>query len=105
MDEIDKEVHYYERMLGLDRTDPDSKNIKKQLKQELENDNMLELFTCVDSILGRDYGLLELPSSEDEENTKHRLEKREPVKSKVEVIREQDLGDYTKKLRFVKVLL
>lgn len=66
MEDIDKEIEYYEKMLGLDKNDPQSRNQKKQLKQELETDNMFDLFTCVDNILGDEYAIFKSESEGEE---------------------------------------
>jgi hypothetical protein len=92
MDDLDKEINYYQKMLGLGSDDPSTRNQKKQLKEELETDNMFDLFTCVDGILGEDYAFFN--EDEDNEMDQSLLRKREPKKTKTEIIREQDLGNY-----------
>jgi len=47
-DLVDKEIRDLERKLAASQTG------KSQLRQELEDDNLLELFTCVDHLLGED---------------------------------------------------
>ena len=104
MEDIDKEINYYEKMLGLDKNDAQSRNQKKQLKQELETDNMFELFTCVDNILGDDFAIFG-DDNDQEDPSQFELQKRPPMKSKQELLAEEDLSNYKKKLSYVKKLL
>ena len=50
MAQLDREIAYYEKMLGVDSGDNNMNNL---LKEELERDNMWELFSCVDAILSK----------------------------------------------------
>jgi len=65
MEDDDREIAYYEKMLGLDKKSG-TKNSRKQLKQELETENLLDLFTCVDHILGKGDYLNSSSGEEDE---------------------------------------
>lgn len=93
-DNLDKEIKYYESMLGLDTEDPERKRL---LELELKNENMYDLFSCVNNILGEKFENLDSTQKKPESQlVKRKKEKKWEI--------EEELDTKHKMKKFKKIL-